>query len=85
MSLRVPDETVPSPRSCAAVSSTSIFEPNFNGLGESLDDDWKTQLGTGHLTQCAARFICDGRLRIYTDGFFEFGASVSEVVQFLIS
>ena len=55
--------------------TTAIFVLHFDGFRQSLYDKWKTQLGAGHLTQSAARFICDGRLRIYTDGFFELGAS----------
>src|SRR5260370_21005099 len=42
------------------------------------------KLGAGQSTQSAARRLCDGRLGINTDGFFELGPSAGGVVKILI-
>ncbi len=53
-------------------------------MQEFLDDNRDTQLGAGHLTQGAARVLCDGGFGIKTDSFFELSSCSGGIVEPLI-
>jgi len=59
--------------------------PYADRFQEFLDDIRETQLSASHLTHGAACFLCNGRLWIKTNSFFDLGSSPSGIVELLIS